>query len=174
MVVARHRLGVPCPSIGPLHRGSISTDAASLWFIGQIDFGLSCGDHIGWAFGKFSMGALTAPPYTDPSPKWYVETTPVYRDSSQYAVGVNHEGGSSVVRLMAMRSDPVTGQVLPPFDFDTTVSPWVALPSQLASTGTPIDDFPSEAIWKAVYRDGYVWATHCVGTGGTTNRSVVR
>lgn len=175
-----------------IHLGTISTDASGIWFLGEHAAGTSCAiNQKSWVVGKLSMSALTTPPFTDPNPRWYYEPAQNYANyrpklarrleadaAPQYAIGNRIDTGTStlVMKLLALRDG--SGPGLPaPHEFDlpvvTALHPLPAVFPQPAG-GTPIPLGEMFSIWTAVYRDGYVWAVHCVGSDEATPRSVVR
>ncbi len=189
---------VPCPSVENyyLHRGSISTSHLQdqgpiLWFIGEMQNNTcSPPDFPRWVVGKVSITILTTPPYSDPNPLWWQETSEEYvafaptlavrvgnnevGNIPQYAVGFNHI--TNTLELLALRPTPgaLPGSLEAPWRHTITgLPPTLQLPSPLPLTPTPVSSGFQRDIWKAVYRDGFIWAVHCSGTS-TPNHSVVR
>jgi hypothetical protein len=175
-----------------IHLGSISTDASAIWFLGEHASGTSCAIGKPWVVGRLSMNSLTTPPFTEPSPKWYYEPAQNYADfrpklarrlepdaAPQYAIGIltnNGTGGAAVIKLLAI-NDGLGSSLPTPHQFDLpTISPQPSVPATFPQPtgGTPIPFGEMASIWSAVYRDGYLWAVHCVGSGEATPRSLVR
>ncbi len=161
-----------------------------VWFLGEIQFPacLTCpcpNTLFVWNVGKIRMSQLLN---GNPDPdSWWQESAYDYAnfaptlarrltddESPQYAIGVHHSANS--LRLLALRADEdALGHLLPPHQhtISLTLPPYnqpalIPLPDGFPTTEpkTTIKQFPMADIWKAVYRDGYVWAVHCAGQAG--------
>ncbi len=195
--ITRRLLVVGCPPLDgvPLHIGSISTSGTSslnrLWFLGEISSGTTCGPQTQWVIGKFDLpGVGAASWYQEPGgiPNGYFLYTPTLAvrqtmDSApQYAIGFDKgvSGLAPALRVLALNVDP-NGNIPPPWEVSLTVNPGDTPPATMPQPGAgspAIKTSPSDVIWKAVYRDGFVWAVHCLGKANTfsnaSSHNVVR